>query len=154
MYPGHHVGFFKLPDGTFEIVACPAFWDAAPRRLVDNEHSVELPRPETDSVVLVRYLYSACGSGATSRPHGRHHGARAASGKVATFMIVVLSVAFVLTLGAGGVLILKKQGYSLPDLGIPNLFGKGRGSYFLAATGDDDEDDDPLGDIDYGNDPL
>ena len=70
------------------------------------------------------------------------------SGKVATVMIVVLGTAFVLTLGGGGVLILKKQGYSLPDLGIPDLSGKDRGSYCLAATGDADEGDDPLSDID------
>lgn len=44
--------------------------------LSDNEHAVSLPKPDTDSVVLVRYIYMPCHgtSGSSDRvppPHAR-----------------------------------------------------------------------------------
>jgi outer membrane protein assembly factor BamB len=150
-YPGHHVGISKLPNGEFQIASCPAFWDEAPQRLVDNDHSVSIPRPDTDSVVLIRYRYLPCrGASGTSQGTGRRG---QAARRIAHVLLVLVVVVFVV--GVLGVLamLLSKRGVGLPSFGFPNLFGRGgRGYGFLSTR--EEEDDDPFHDIDYENDPL
>eukprot|EP00668_Euglena_longa_P035333 GGOE01045390.1.p1 GENE.GGOE01045390.1~~GGOE01045390.1.p1 ORF type:complete len:568 (+),score=193.01 GGOE01045390.1:225-1706(+) len=149
-YPGHHIGLFKLPDGTFQITTCPAFWDEAPQRLVDNDNAVNLPKPDTDSLVLVRYHYRPChGSSGTSQRHGPPGRVIERIGHV---LVVLLSVVLVGGVFFSGCLLLKRKGISLPALGMPNLFGNGRGYGFLSNR--EEEDEDPFHDIDYENDPL
>ena len=60
-YPGHNVGVAGAAGPGYRVMACPVFADdGAAQRPLDGAHSVTLPHPHADSVVLVRYAYRNC----------------------------------------------------------------------------------------------